>query len=338
MTTDEEDNILSSVGGHPVMMGGAPEWNFGLRPSDPEMTAKVTTPFDAGEEVEEIKGDKVFLWPYAKIANGGKLPPFSYQLTGSCVNSGGMNAAMIRAAVECVTLSQPEVFKIPFTLAAYGYSRHLLGDESEGEGSSGDQMAQALREVGACPIDDPSCPRPNVSDVATYYSRQIELQYSSWRKVPQPVRDASKPFNFKFGVVKTLDEAERELRRGRPLTWAGNWGGRMECGYKGTGENRVLWNGGRNSTWNHQQSILGVWVNHPDLGRIWYVQNNWFYQRTSGAPLQSAHGTPAQGEPPGGYWIGDADMQYQLSYRWGEVRSLMDFSGYTDGLISMGRV
>lgn len=337
MTSDEEDAVLSAVGGRPVMTGGAPEWNFGLRPSDPEMTARVTTPFDAGEEVAEITGDKVWLWEYCRLANGGKLPPFSYQLTGSCVNSGGQNAAIVRTAVEVVTLSRPEVFKIPFTLAAYGYSRHLLGDESEGEGSSGDQMAQALRDVGACPIDDPNCPKPNVSDIAIHYTRGIELQYSSWRKVPQPVKDASKPFNFRFGVVKTLDECEKELRRGRPLTFAGNWGGRMECGYKGEGEFRVLWNGGRNSTWNHQQSILGFWY-HPTLGRIWWCQNNWFYQRTGNSPLISVHGETTQGEPPGGYWIGDADVQYQLSYRWGEVRSLMDFSGYTEGLINMGRI
>jgi hypothetical protein len=50
------------------------------------------------------------------------------------------------------------------------------------------------------------------------------------------------------------------------------------------------------------------------------------------------HGQPANGEPPGGSWIGDADMQYQLSYRWGEVRSLMDFSGYTNGLLHMGNI
>lgn len=337
MTADEKDEVLSSVGGRPVMTGGAQEWNFGLRPSDPVMTAQVTTPFDAGEEVPEITGDKVFLWEYVRLANGGKLCPFSYQLTGSCVNSGGQNAALVRAAVECVTLSAPEVFKIPFTLAAYGYSRYLFGDNTEGEGSSGDQMAKALQVVGACPVDHASVPKPNLTDSALYYSKDVEFHYSAWKNCPQPVRDASKPFNFKFGVVKTLDEAERELRRGRPLTWAGNWGGRMECGYKGTGENRVLWNGGRNDSWSHQQSVLGVWHN-PELGRIWYVQNNWFYRRTAGGALQSVHGTPAHDEPPGGYWIGDADMSYQLNYKWGEVRSLMDFSGYTDGLLSMGRV
>lgn len=333
--TPEEEAILAACGGRPLMTGGQTVWNFGLRPSDPVMTARVTTPFDAGEEVPEVTGDKVFLWEYARYANGGKLPPFSMQILGSCVNSGGQNAAIVRAAAECVTLSRPEVFKIPFTLAAYGYSRHLLGDDTEGEGSSGDQMAQALRDVGACPIDDPSVPKPNASPIAIYYSQQIELQYSAWPRVPQAVKNASKPFNFKFGVVKTLDECEKELRRCRPLTWAGNWGGRMQCGYKGTGANRVLWNGGRADTWNHQQAILGVWHN-PELGRIWYLQNNWFF--TQNGTLVPVHGAPAGTEPPGGSWIGDADMQYQLSYRWGEVRSLMDFSGYTDGLIHMGGV
>lgn len=332
---NDKDAVLASVGGRPVMTGGAPEWNFGFRPSDPVMTAKVTTPFDAGEEVPELTGDKVCLWDYLRIANGGKLPPMNYQLTGSCVNGGGQNAAMTRAAFECCTLSRPEVFKIPYTLAAYGYSRHLLGDESEGDGSSGDQMAQALRDVGACAIDDPNVPQPNINGPALYYSQAIEFQYSAWRKVPQVVKDASKPFNFKFGVVKTLDECEKELRRGRPLTFAGNWGGRMQCGYKGTGENRILWNGGRNDTWNHQESILGFWY-HPEFGRIWYLQNQWFMLRNG--VMVGVHGEPANGEPPGGSWIGDSDVQYQLSYRFGEVRSLMDFSGYVDGLIGSGRI
>lgn len=324
--------LLKACGGKPLASGGETVWDFGFRPSDPALTAQVVEPF-TDEDGVLVDGDKVFLWEYARIANGGKLPPYSMQVTGSCVNSGGQNAAITRIGVECVNLAAPEVFKVPFTLHAYGYSRHLYGWESPGEGSMGDGMARALQEVGVTTIDDPSVPKASIYKNAFVYPENVEMQYSAWRNAPQAVRDAAKPHPFKYGSVGSLDEAEKELRRGRPLTWAGNWGGRMKGVYKGTGANRILWNGDRADTWNHQQSVHGMWK-HPEFGRIWYVMNNWY--SIQGGEAVPVHGAPANDEPPGGYWIGDTTMEYQI--RTGEVRSLKDFSGFTKGLIRLGNV
>lgn len=331
--TDQE--LMEACGGRPIMEGGERVMDFGFRPSDPSVTALATVPFDATEEVPEIAGDKVFLWEYARIANGGKPVPYNWQVTGSCVNGGFQNAGITRAGFEIIHLPAPEVFEIPFTLHVYGYSRFLFGDNSEGEGSTGDNMAKAGQLIGVTGMYDPNVPKPTFYKHAFVYPSNVEYKFSAWKNCPESVKAASKPHPFQFSIVKTLEEAEKELRRGRPLTWAGNWGGRMECGYKGSGENRVLWNGERVDTWNHQESVLGVWIN-PELGRLWYVQNQWFMLR--GGDAVSVHGEPANGEPPGGYWIGDAAMSYQLNYRYGEVRALKDFSGFTKGLIHLGNV
>lgn len=328
-----ETDIFKACGGTALGTGSGTVWDFGFRRSRAESTADAVDPFRETEDVPAITGPKVFLWEYARIANGGKLPPFNWQLTGSCVNGGAQNAAIVRTAVEVVNLARPEVFVIPFTLHAYGYSRHLFGWESEGEGSMGDAMAQALGEVGVTTITDANVPKPKMYASAFCYTEAVEMRFSAWKNCPQPVRDAAKPHPFKYGKVSTLDQAETELRRGRPLTWAGDWGGSMKGTYRGSGENRILWNGDRRDTWNHQESVLGVWQ-HPEFGRLWYVQNQWYM--VQGGEAVSVHGNPANGEPPGGYWIGDAAMEYQC--RTGEVRSLKDFSGFTSGLISFGNI
>jgi len=330
--TRTEPEILKACGGKMIVRGGESVWDFGYRPSRPEDTAFVL-PHDPFEDVPEIQGDKVFLWEYPRMCNGGKHPPYSYQLTGSCVNSGGQNAAIVRVGVECVNLTQPEAFKLPFTLHAYGYSRHLIGDEGQGEGSSGDAMARALEAVGVTTLDDQNAPKPRMFENAFCFTEQTELQFSSWRNCPQAIKDAAKPHPFKYIAVTTADEAEKELRRGRPLTWAGDWGGKMKASYKGAGANRILWNGGRSSTWNHQECIFGLW-RHPEFGGVWYLQNNWYM--IQGNVAVPVHGEPANGEPPGGNWIGDPDMDYQL--RGGEVRGIKDFSGFVNGLIHFGNV
>ncbi len=327
-----ELEMLKDCGGRPLQNGEESAWDFGWRPSDPETTAAFTVPITDDPILET--GEKVFLWEYPRIANGGKLPPFNWQVTGSCVNGGAQNAGITRAAVEVVTLGQPEVFKIPCTLPAYGYSRSLFGWNTEGEGSFGDAMAKALAEVGVTTIDNPDMPQPTLYTHALVYTKAQEFRYSAWKNTPQSVREAAKPHPFQYGKVTNLNEAEAELRRRRPLTWAGNWGGRMSCSYRGEGANRVLWNGGRADTWNHQQSCQGVW-RHPQLGRIWCILNQWWFLQNGEA--KSVHGEPGTADQlPGAYWISDADMEYQC--RTGEVRSLKDFSGFTKGLLQFGNI
>lgn len=322
---------FQELGGRKLMMGGEAAWDFGFRRSSQAMTdAAGVVPFQQDEDIEEIPGDRVFLTDYCRKANGGVMPPFSWQITGSCVNSGGQNADTVKIAVDVCRSTLPIVFKIPFTLATYGYSRHLIGDESPGEGSMGDSYARARKEFGRVFIDHPSAPKPKIYKKAFQYTREIELFYSALRNCPRDIRESAAKLTAEYVKIDNADQAEKELRRGRPMTWAGDWGGLMQCELKGSGEFRVLMNR-RQGPWNHQQSCLGF-MRHPDFGRIFWIQNNWFMLRSGEA--ESVHGEATLGLPDGGYFISESDFNYQA--RTGEVRAFKGSVWETDGVIDAG--
>jgi hypothetical protein len=162
---------------------------------------------------------------------------------------------------------------------------------------------------------------------------------------------AAKPYTIEYGIVTSADEAEAELRRLRPLTWAGDWGGQN----LGTVDSNGLLRMPRRETWNHQESCLGFIIFGGK--RYWRIQNQWYnlaadmeaeWVRVSGGQAISRitkpgvaipmHGTnPDAGfaGPPGGYYVTDDDMNYQC--RTGEVRSIKSFFGYP-GTIDLGRI
>ncbi len=321
---------------------------FGFYPSKGELGPALLS-FSASEDVPEIRGEKVFLWEYLKSVNGGVNPPFNWQLTGSCVNGGAQNALQVLMGIEMACLPQPEVFQIPFTLMSYGISRYKsFGDASEGDGSTGDGMAKALRDDGTVPITDPEVPKPHLCGPALVYDQSVEFRWSSVRNHPAGVKERAKAHRLDYIEVRSVDELEKELRRGRPCTFAGVWGGMMRCRLEGSPQ--VLMNR-RATEWSHQQSVLGVWQ-HPTLGRIFYILNQWYMPgrdmevQTSrdGSVVRiikagtaiSVHGETTQGEPPGGYWISERDADYQC--RTGEVRSLKSYQGFSDGVLNFGNI
>lgn len=335
-TKDDEVALYSRLGGRPMSTGGETTWWFGMNPSAEEDTKAATVPHDAREDVPELTGPRVLLTDYPKMANGGVHPAYSYQLTGSCVHSGAWNAHYVLGAIESLIGVAPEVWTRPFLLPAYGYSRFLaFGRDSEGEGSSGDAMARAMGTTfGATFMENPELKgvihQPTIKGPAVYYSAQQELFWSKAGNCPAQVKAAVKKHPVEYAVVKTLDEAEKELRRFRPLTWAGNWGGPMRMRHRGTGANRVLW-GDHAGRWEHQQSCMGVW-DHPEFGRIWNILQSWYFY--NGGELVPVHGEPGTDEARGSYWIDDASFQSQLSYRFGEVRALKNLTGFDTGKLS----
>jgi hypothetical protein len=297
---------------------------------------------DVEPDIPEIPGDYVALWEFERSVCG-KLLPNNWQFTGSCVNGGGYNALKARIGVEIANLGQPESYKLPFTLIAYGQSRYMaFRDTSEGEGSSGDAMAKALQSVGVVDVDDPGVPRPVICGPAICYDRATELKFSSIRNHPPEVLERCKKHTLSYVEVTSADQGVKELRRGRPMTFAGNWGGVMKCPVKGTPAVLLM---PHSDEWNHQQSVHAFWF-HPTLGLIFYVLNNWYrpgpdmkvemtrngqiIRVTQAGTAISSHGESLNGEPPGGYWILAKDFEYQC--RTGEVRSLKGFTGFAGGI------
>jgi hypothetical protein len=345
--THEELMVLT--GGRKLHVRGAEVFDFGWRPSTDKTYGGTVVPHQATEDVPELAGDRILLTDFIQpaLAAAGLPLMFNWQLTGSCVNGGAQDALIVRIGMDVAVLKQAEAFRYPFTLGSYGWSRHLMGDEREGEGSSGDLMARALRDFGATHIDDPAIPeRPHFCGAALVYDRDVELKYSSARN-GQAVKGACSPYKITYGEVNNADDAVRELRRGRPLTWCGDWGGLTTV----PEQNGVLLNH-HSGSWSHQEACLGFWI-HPQLGLIFWIQNQWWMPgsdmkvqyvmtregRSIGKILQPGtavpiHGMPRNGEPQGGYWIKPVDMNYQAKN--GEVRSLISFEGYKDGTVSVG--
>lgn len=330
-------------GGHLASRGGEEIWDFGYQSSPPEAWATLSRDHKASGDAPDIfLEDKVFLWEPLKALNGGEMPAFNWQLSGSCVSGGAQNALFVRIGLEIAKLRQAERFIQPFTLLAYGQSRFMAyRDDTEGEGSSGAVMAQAMKDIGTLPIDDPELPKPHFCGPALVYDRTVELKFSSIRNHPKELVERCKKHTVDYVNVRNSDEALKELRRGRPLTWAGSWGGVMSCTYAGNPKILVNRQAGR---WQHQQSCIGAWL-HPTLGLQFYILNQWYgvgkdmqvdYIRTrdgrqinkilKAGTAYSVHGDVTVGEPPGGYWVSAKDMDYQC--RTGEVRALAEIQGY----------
>ncbi len=326
------DEILANNGGMPRISGGQRILWFGMNPSDPVHTQEIADAFDPNDPIVPLTGDRIILPKYAGLVNGGKYPAYSWQLSGSCVNSGAQNAMITLEGIIRAIRDAAGVFIRPWTLTAYGYSRKIgFNDDTTGEGSTGDAMAIALRDVGTCEFDKTFLPAAVEAPIAFHYTKNQELYYSAAHNSSQEIVSACKSHKIKFIKIETLDQAETEIRRARPFTIAGNWGSRMQMIYKGTGANRILY-GDYQDTWEHQMSCHGVWK-HPDFGRLWLIFQNWYMSQ--GGVIVPVHGQPATDEPPGTFWVDDSMIQHQLNYRFGELRSFADFTGFDEGNINV---
>jgi hypothetical protein len=85
------------------------------------------------------------------------------------------------------------------------------------------------------------------------------------------------------------------IRNGYPVTCASNYAHRPSV----QSDPAVLL-GKRSGSWSHQMSIQ-AWWEHPKLGHIYWLHNQWGL---------NAHGRDPAGGPPGGVWITAADVDW----------------------------
>lgn len=231
----------------------------------------------------------------------------------NCVGAGGGNTVFSLAAIEVVRLKDPEEALVPFWPLPYGRSRHHAGMRGRGEGSLGSTFAQAMREDGIVPANLEGLPKFEDSDGLTL-TKNIELEWSDGAAISSNwLEKARKHLVKTTAPCRSADDLREALRNYYPCSFAGDWGGLMQCPV--TGNPPVLLNR-RSGSWGHQQSAHGWW-NHPELGEIFYIMNQWG---------QDTHGRCPTGAPPGGYWIKKADADYQC--RKGEVFAFSQFTGF----------
>lgn len=354
--TDEE--LFAANGCKTIVRGDGEAIRFGgWSPSPLGYSSPNVFEYTAFPDPPPIQGDEVFLWEAVYQALGGKYPPWNWQLTGSCVNGGYNNITKILVGLEMVNRPEPEAWVEPFTLHTYGLSRYLgWGETREGEGSFGLSMAQAGSEGGIAPVDDPEVDKPHFCGPAVVYDAPVEYKWSSVKNCPAGLKERSKKYTVKFTRCRSVDQAEDHLRRRHPLTWAGDWGGQSAGVVRGS--RYPILTMPRRETWNHQQGCWGLWK-HPELGRHWYVQNQWWglgttrvefrgrsvWKITTPGECVPMHGehpavtAPGWSRPPfprGGYWVNDAAMQYQCET--GEVCAVTAFDGFTGREIGLGGI
>jgi hypothetical protein len=224
----------------PRTSGGESILDFGYRASAPEDYGQALAEHDPNEPVPIAFNDPlVDLTAPAKAAYGKPIP-YNWQLTGSCVNGGGFNALVNRIGVEIATGRQAEAFELPFTLMTYGLSRWLaFRDNTEGEGSAGAAFVSAAKEGGLPPFSDPDVPKPAIlvsmdgKHAVHAFSRRDEFYWSSVRNHTAGIKERAKKVTIQYVRIRSADQGEVEIRRGRTITWAGMWGGLMRVPVEG---------------------------------------------------------------------------------------------------------
>jgi hypothetical protein len=319
------DLNLTDVGGRRLSLGEGDEaiWNFGY--ITPENRSDTEKAFDEASKAQmvpfEIIGaqepkDRAFLWDCAKAANGGKNFTVFYQQTGSCVGNGGGQAVWYLSAVEVVRLKDREQVLLPFYLLPYGRSRYYAGLRGRGEGSFGSAFAEAMRKDGILAANQQGLPKYDDKSGITW-GRSAELDWSDGAKIDNKwLTESRKHLVKSTAQVKTAQQVRDALLNYYPCTIASDWGGQMTPSIQGDPPIRL---NKRADTWQHQMCVIGT-INHPQFGWIYYILNSWGL---------NAHGAPPEkgyGEPPGGFWVRESDMDYIA--RQGDSFAFSQFEGF----------
>ena len=318
------DAVMREAGGRRLVLGDTTIYAFGwLAPIlrtpvqlAAEAKAEAEMPrFEPPRRKKEPKQALLFeLWKHPDVvaANGR---PFTgiFQKTGSCVGAGGGNCWMTLACVEAVRVGDPEMPLIPFWLLPYGRSRYYLGDRSPGEGSSGGTFAKAATEDGTVPANSAGLPQPVEDDGMLTWNRGAEMAWSDGdAKQTMDLLSASRKHLVKSTAkCGSHTDVKAALQSGFPCTGASMY---AHNGGKVQSDPPVLL-GGKSGSWSHQMSILG-WMEHPKLGDLFWLMNQW------GA---SAHGKCPSGAPNGGVWITAKDCDFICR---DEVFAFSQFEGF----------
>jgi hypothetical protein len=248
------------------------------------------------------------------------------QYTGSCVGAAGGNMLFSLAAADIVKRRDPGRQVVPFWLLPYGISRMLAGFTRRGEGSSGTTFAKAVGEYGHLDAEAAGLPRFNTEDGYGWGSA-VELDWSVGRNIESSYLTAAKNNLVRSrALCRSTDDVRDALQNYYAITCASDWGGAARPPVKGT-QFPVLLNK-RTTTWQHQMSVQ-AWWDHPELGEIFYLLNQWGLD---------FHGRCPSGAPPGGFWIAKPDMAYivrqQETYAFSELDDFpavevpLDFSAF----------
>lgn len=234
------------------------------------------------------------------VSSLGFAFPGIHQLTGSCVGAGGGNVAFSLLAIQAITLRKPEEIVVPFWPFTYGRGRLRSGSRNPGEGSSGTGQSEAMRLDGIMSGVYQGLPSFTHND-GIVYSSSIEMSWSDGDAAQAmnllPV--AQKHLIKTVAKLKSSDDVRAAICAGYPVTEASMYG--FNPRVEGEGSDAVLV-GRRGPRWSHQMSFHGWWE-HPKLGELFWLQNQWGL---------NAHGRDPSGGPLGGVWVPKSDVDWLI--------------------------
>jgi hypothetical protein len=244
----------------------------------------------------------------------GYVYPGVRQTTGCCVGAGGGNAIFSLIAAEVLRTGDYEKITVPFWLLTYGRSRYRGGMRGRGEGSFGSAFAEAIRLDGVIDAKETDLPRFENSNGLSWGSNN-EMTWSDGGAISQSWMDKAKVHLVKTtAACKSADDVREALMNWYPVTIASMWG----CDSPRVQGTPGVLLGTRNTSWSHQMSIHDWWE-HPSLGEIFWIQNQWGL---------NAHGKCPSGMPLGGMWTTKADVDWIC--KTGEVFAFSQFDGFPE--------
>lgn len=279
-----------------------------------EVISQETIPRIQFVRADDNAKKNVRLWDWVKEMSGDHLPNFR-QLIGDCVGAGAKCATEYLFATEyvrgppvedgAVSLAPINVF-LPYHYACGRHAPECGNGGNRGwcrkdpSGSLGVWQAKALLEYGVIEVT-----RETGDYSKAVVSRwAVRMPEAKWVELGKLHRVKS------IAQCRTASDIRDAICNGYPVTIASDWGGLMECPL--VGDKRV---NRKSGTWQHQMCVIGY--DGSGAEPYWYVQNSW-------GP--SAHGTPKDGAPPGGFWIRKADMEYIAKS--GDNWAISDLDGF----------
>jgi len=244
------------------------------------------------------------IWELTKLVNNGHHLPTFQQQTGDCVPAGlGQAGARLQVA-EMATLYHEELVKLWHVPFLYGISRvQIGGGQIPGPGSTGAWGAAAVKQYGVLFDDDPGAPP---------YSGELSDTWGEPPGPPEPFQQLAHDNLVQTAApIRSIEQLRDALCNYYPHTIASGQGFRMKPEER-DGYHVFVPSG----TWNHQMCLI-AWMDEPFPAA--YRLNSW-------GP--DAHGTPLNGEPPGGAWCTAECLEHELASANTEVFAYSGFNGW----------
>lgn len=244
------------------------------------------------------------IWILTKEITGGHHLPTFEQLIGDCVAAGVAQAGARLQVAEIAAQFAEETLRPWYVPFIYGISRVQIGGGGiNGDGSTGSWGAAAVKRYGVLFDNDQNVPE---------YSADIAR---AWGRRPGPpaqhIFQAQDRRVHATARLTTKLQVREALCNYYPVTIASAQGFKMKP-VERDGFHVFEPEG----TWMHQMCLL-AWMDEPFEAA--YRLNSW-------GP--HAHGTPLNGEPPGGAWCTADVLEKELACTNCEIYTYSNFEGF----------